>query len=291
MAGYYGNIYKLTKSFFKNVKAYKKIKQMLKNEKIDLIVGMGGYISGISIYAGINLKIKTIIHEQNSVIGTANKLVAKKVNMFLTTFDMRKYNNNQYVVGNPRYTIALKSYNPKLKNKKHILITSGTLGSKIVNEIGIKFLNSSESLNYFTTLITGKRYYDEVISKINKGNHYEVLSFTNDMINYMNKAGIIISRSGSTTIFELLALRCVPIFIPSPNVTKNHQYYNALDIVEKGIGKLIEESSLTLELIMNNLNNIINNYDEYIYNIDVFSQYHSSNKTVEYILSTGDEED
>lgn len=281
------NIYKLTKSFFKNIKSYKEIKKVLKEEKIDLIIGMGGYISGISVYAGSKLKIKTIIHEQNSVIGTSNKWVLKKVDMLLTTFEMKKYHDKQYIVGNPRYNNVLKYYDKKIKNKKHILITSGTLGSKRINEIGIEFLNSSESLNYYTILITGKRYYDEVVSKVKKGNHYEVLPFTNNLINYINKSGIVISRSGSTTIFEILALRSIPIFIPSPNVTKNHQYYNAYNITKNNVGRLIEEKDLSLNKLLYVINDINSNYDEYIYNIDKFSDNYSTNKALEYILSIG----
>ncbi len=282
------NIIKLTKAFIKNIKAYKIIKKFLKENNIKIIIGMGGYISGITIYAGNKLKIKTIIHEQNSIIGTSNKWVVKKVDLFLTTFEMKKYHHKQIVVGNPRYNQVSKLLNSKIKNKKHILITSGTLGSKVINEKAVEFINSEYSLNYYTTLITGKRYYDEIKEKLKKGNHYEVIPFTNDMIHLINSSGIVISRSGSTTIFEILGLRSIPIFIPSPNVTKNHQYYNAYNIIKKINGFLLEEKDLSLNSLIKILEDIKNNYDEYIYYINKFNLNNNLNIIINNIILIGE---
>lgn len=247
-----------------NLREIKKIKHTLKEEQFDVIIGMGGYISGMVIKIGEKMKIPTIIHEQNSVIGLGNKLVVKHVDLFLTTFPLPKYNDNQLLIGNPRYYDAKSIEESKYRTVKNILITSGTLGSEKINEMAVEFLNSDFSKNYTTTLVTGVKYFDEVKERINKGTHYEVIAYSRDMLKLMKKAGIVISRSGSTTIFEVLGSGAIPIFIPSPNVTANHQYFNASYITSLGIGELIKENELTLDKLKSVLTKIDNNYSDYV---------------------------
>lgn len=248
------------KSFFRNIKEKKKIRKVLIQEQVTFILGMGGYLSGIAIHEALRLKLKTAIHEQNSVMGLANRLVVKKVSMVFTTFPMKQYQKNQYVVGNPRFDEALNFPNSVLRSPTNLLITSGTLGSKVVNEVAVSFLNDRYSKEFTTTLITGKKYYQEVCEKVNPGSHYQIFSFTNEMLNLMSKAGIVISRSGSTTVFEILGSRCIPIFIPSPNVTMNHQYYNAKYVESLGIGTLLKEEDVTIDRLKEELQNIKENY-------------------------------
>ena len=85
----YGKPTKITdycKTIYYDLKVLTSIKNILKKEKVDLVVGMGGYISGISMYLANKLKLKTVIHEQNSIIGFANKINVKKTDLILTTF-------------------------------------------------------------------------------------------------------------------------------------------------------------------------------------------------------------
>lgn len=267
-----------------NLNEQRKIKKLLKQERAEVVIGMGGYISGITIKTAQKLKLKTIIHEQNSVIGLANKLVAKKVNMLLTTFPLPNYTKNQYVVGNPRYYDAEEYKSNEYRSSKNILITSGTLGSEVINELAVKFLNDDFSKNYTTTLITGLKYYDSVKEQLKEGAHYEVLAYSNQMLELMSKAGIIISRSGSTTIFEILGSKAIPIFIPSPNVTANHQYFNAQYLESLGIGILIKERELTLDKIKACIKEIDNNYDEYLNNLNMYTPPATFDEIVEHIL-------
>ena len=237
---------------------------------------MGGYISTLVIYNSLKLKKKTIIHEQNSIMGTGNKLIEKHVNLVLLTYPIKIKNKNQIVVGNPRYNEAKKIDTNKYKYSTNILVTSGTLGSKTINDIMVDFLNHQESKKYITTLITGYRYYDDVIKRIIPGIHYEVIPFTSEMLNTMSRSGIIISRAGSTSMHEILGVSSIPILIPSPNVTKNHQYHNALQFSERKLGLLIEEKDLTVETLIDALNYIQNNY--YIYRESIKDYQNTLNK-------------
>lgn len=251
--GFSKNIIKLSKAFFKNMKNIKEIANTIVKEKIILGVGMGGYISGIALNECAKLRIPIVLHEQNSVVGLANKLILQKADLIFTSFANtnipKKYQNKVKWIGNPRYDIVKNMEINPFQVPNHILITSGSLGSKRINELAVAFLNSDDSKKYTTTLITGQRYYDDVIQKVQKGYHYQIKAFSPNLIEELNLASIVISRAGSSTLFEILALKKVAMIIPSPNVTKNHQYFNALDLANKGLVYLIQEQDLTEPLV------------------------------------------
>ena len=100
-------LYKLPNIILKDLKALVQIKKIIKEEKIDLLIGMGGYISGLSVYMANKQNIKTIIHEQNSIMGLANKINLKKTDLILLTYhDLKienKYLDKVKIVTNPRF--------------------------------------------------------------------------------------------------------------------------------------------------------------------------------------------
>lgn len=269
------NLLLMPKAISLNIKGLKIIKDILVKEKIDIVVGLGGYISGLSIYMANKLKLKTIIHEQNSVLGFANKINLKATNIILTSFDNTLLLKNNYyqkvrVIGNPRY-IEAKNYGKSLyKCKNHLLITSGTLGSEQINNIMIEFINSPYLKDYTVTWITGHKYYDKVIEKTLKSSNVEIIPFSMNLLEEMSKAGIVISRAGSSTLFEILAFEIPAIVIPSPNVTHNHQYYNAKNMCDKGLVKMIEEKNFNFNLLIQTLNELKNEYNLYISNLKNF---------------------
>lgn len=265
---YYFNTKGFSKKLIKNITTLwlvitegKKIKEVLRKEQPQAVVGMGGYISGIVIREAIKLKYPTAIHEQNSVMGLANRLVKKKVQMVLTSFPME--GKNFHFVGNPRYDEAREYPVSLFRHPFNLLITSGSKGSQRINEVAIQFLNSEESHKYLTTLVTGEKYYDEVVQKVEKGHHYQILPFTNQMLELMARSSIMLSRSGATTIFESLGSKVIPIFVPSPNVTNNHQFHNALYVKSLEIGEIINEKDFSLETLVSTLRKIQNRYDHY----------------------------
>ena len=174
-----------------------------------------------------HLYIKTILHEQNAVMGLANKMCLKRVNKVLLTFPIDKIPNS-IVIGNPRLIEASRKTLNKISN--HITVLSGSLGSEVINNIIVDFLKTPLSTQYFTTLITGKRYYEEVVKTLgtNKDKHFEVMPLSSNILDIMASSSLIISRSGATTIFEIIGLNIPSILIPSPNVVNNHQYFHML---------------------------------------------------------------
>ena len=102
------------------------------------------------------------------------------------------------------------------------------------------------------------------------------------MLKEMGLAGIVISRAGSTTLFEILALKCAAIVIPSPNVTNNHQYYNAKSLEEKGLIYMLEETTLK-DNLEKALEDILKKYDEIMMNLDKYTLNNVSDNFLEKI--------
>lgn len=258
------NIFKNFKVLYKYFITTRKIKKIYKKICPDLVIGMGGYISGMSVEKASKMKIKTIIHEQNTLLGLANKLSYKKVDKVLLSYDIESLNiENKVIVGNPRYSDVKEKY--KYDDENNILIVGGSLGSKKINDIILNNIDYFLFENYKLCLVVGKKYYESNIKLINsikkkyKGK-VVINSFLNDLVSIMSKSTVVVSRSGATTIAELLALKVPSILIPSPNVTSNHQYYNALELKKKEACVLIEETDLTKEILKDSINHIITSF-------------------------------
>ena len=97
-----------------------------------------------------------------------------------------------------------------------------------MNEVVCEMINNCNLDKYTITYITGQKYYDEVISKIDKKKNIYIKPFSSNLLDEIFNADLIISRAGSSTLFEILGLKKKSIIIPSPNVTNNHQYYDEI---------------------------------------------------------------
>lgn len=257
-------IIKNIKTIYKYLKVKKKISLIYKTYKVSLVIGMGGYISGVAIRQATKKKIKTIIHEQNAVMGLANKLVYKNVNKVLLSFPLEISSSNYKVIGNPRYSEIIMNHK-SYEFGNTILIFGGSLGSKKINDLFIKNIDKMNMNDLYYIIVVGLVYYkdneDEIIKINEKYQNIKVIDFTNNIIDIMKKASLVICRAGATTINEIIALRKVSILIPSPNVTNNHQYENAKFIKDKNACSLIMEDELSFEMIQDEINKLIYNYN------------------------------
>ena len=137
-------------------------------------------------------------------------------------------------------------------------------------------------------MITGNKYYSENEEKINKFNRFPltIIPFSDEIYNEILDSKLVISRSGATTISEIMGLEKVAIFIPSPNVTNDHQYKNALYFCEKKCAFLVEEKNIETDLIKE-IDRILSNdilIDEVENNIKRLVDKDSMNKFYSQIL-------
>lgn len=268
----YGFSKKLIGRDIKNVwliiSSYEKCLKIMKEFKPDAVIGVGGYVTLPVIMAAKKLNIKTFIHEQNSIPGKTNKFLAKGVSKVFTSFvSSNKYFKDANVVctGNPSGDNVnhLKNISREslgfTKDKKLILITSGSLGSSALNNKLISYVNSVK--DYQILMITGKENYDHVNSLVDN-KLVKVLPYLEGQAGVFKNVDLIISRAGATTIAEIIASITPSILIPSPYVANNHQYYNALDLSGKNAAIMIEEKDLTKDIIEENVNKLLtdNNY-------------------------------
>lgn len=255
-------IYGLNKGYYiRNIKnmyylfnSYHKALKIMKNFKPDLVIGVGGYVTMPVLMAAHKLKIKIIIHEQNSIPGKTNKLLSKYANIVFTSFknSSKYFNDNVKCIysGNPSgdNVINLKPMKKEelgfSKNKKLVLITSGSLGSTSLNEKLVEFLKLSNNEFYEVLYITGKDNYDDFMKNNKFSKNIKVVPYLDNLSSLFKSCDLVIARAGAGTISELLMSKTPSILIPSPNVANNHQYYNAKDLYDFGLSLMLEEDKL-----------------------------------------------
>ena len=268
-------------------KAYKKCIKIMKDFKPDVVIGVGGYVTFPVIMAANKLHIKTFIHEQNSIPGKSNKVLAKKADLIGVSFkDSIKYFNPEKckLTGNPCGENALdikavsKTKYHMHANKKGVLIVQGSLGSNVINNKMKEFLSSIDNENYEVLYVTGKDYYEE-FSKNKFSKNVIIVPYVDNLSALIKDMDLIVTRAGASIISEIMALRKPAIFIPSPYVANNHQYYNALSIKDAHAGAMIEEKDLNKDILKNKINEILSDkklYAEYETNLAKMSIDNSS---------------
>ena len=262
---------------FKNIevmktyyRAVKKAKEELQKFKPDIVIGFGGYIEAPVIYAASKLKIKTIIHEQNSIPGVSNKFLARYVDKILVSFkESEKYFPKEKTVytGNPR-SEQIKTINPLSKEtlgfKKDlplIIIVMGSLGSLTMTNKLKDIITSFKNKKYQVLLITGNNYYDSY-KDIKIPSNVKIVPFLDNLISYMKDSALIVTRSGASTIAEITSIGLPAIMVPSPYVTNNHQMMNAKALENDGACKIIEEDNFSKETLIPLIDELINNKEE-----------------------------
>lgn len=255
---------KTVNCFLKGIKTCKKI---IRDFKPDVAIGVGGYVTGPVIFAAHSLGIPTFIHEQNSIPGKANLFLSKYVDQIGISFESSKNyfkGNKTTFTGNPCSEKA-KNEKPAKKsefglseNKKLILIVMGSLGSSKVNDFLVKTMKLFASKDYEIAFVTGKDSY-ETIKKEKFSNNIKVFPYIDGMTRLMKKTDIMVTRAGASTLSEIVALKIPSILIPSPYVPNNHQYKNAMDLVNKNAAILIEEKDLKGDILVRTVDEIIDN--------------------------------
>ena len=257
------------KNVFLIYKDYKKCLKLMQEFKPDIVMGFGGYVTFPVIKAANKLGIKTFIHEQNSIPGKANKGLLKNVDLIGVSFqDSLQYFDgyNAIMTGNPVSENALnistidKEIFGMHRDKKGILIVSGSLGSSVVNKKMQEFLESIGDEDYEVLYITGKNFYDEFTKQGYPKNVF-IQPYVDNLSGLMKDMDLIISRAGASSVAEIEALRLPSILIPSPYVANNHQYFNAMSIVNAKAGFMIQEKDLSKDVLKKQIDEILNNPD------------------------------
>lgn len=252
-------------------------KRIIKSFRPDVVVGFGGYVSGPVLQAARYLGINTCIHEQNAFPGITNKALAKFADaVMLTSEDAKKYlepKNPPIVTGLPVRGELLKAHKSIARaelgipdDKPLVLSFGGSLGAKPLNDAMFDILlDSAKSGKYYhihSVGTNGKEYLDKFNDNgfvDGKKGTVEVRQYIDNMDVCMAAADLVIGRAGASSISEIEAMGKASILIPSPYVAENHQYHNAMALVNRAAGFIIEEKDLTSKALAEKINELLSN--------------------------------
>lgn len=232
-----------------------KMKKIIRKFKADIVIGTGGYVCAPAVAAANAMKIPTLIHEQNVYPGSAIRFLAKNTTVTAISFDeSRKYLSgakNVVLTGNPVRESIINADREKARaelnigDEKLVLVVGGSLGAMKINDVLCDYLKSTRKENVKFVISTGKRDFDRVKENLNgvrNGGYFEILPYIHNMDTYLAAADLVICRSGAITLSEICALKKPSILIPSPNVTHNHQEFNASALVKESAAIMIKEN-------------------------------------------------
>ncbi|MDO9105661.1 MAG: undecaprenyldiphospho-muramoylpentapeptide beta-N-acetylglucosaminyltransferase [Methylovulum sp.] len=220
---------------------------ILRRRKPDVVLGMGGFVSGPGGLMAKVLGIPLVIHEQNRVPGTTNRLLARMANRILEAFPGSfKPSAHALCTGNPLRKQFLNRVDAGVRPVKpvtHILVVGGSQGAQILNQIVPDAVAQLTGVHIKHQ--TGAAMLAEVTSHYQTaGIHAEVSAFFDDMVAAYQWADMVICRAGAMTVSEVAALGLPAIFIPLPSAIDDHQTANARYLTDAGAGMLLMQKDL-----------------------------------------------
>lgn len=273
------------KKGIKTLQGLGQAKKIVKEFNPDIVIGTGGYICGAVILAAKKYGIPTILHESNAFPGKAVKMLSSKVNTILVGFDDAKNRiqnaKNIVLTGTPskikkvefklnekEEKITKLGFNPK---ETMVLVFGGSQGAKAINDALLDIILKQKNKNYQIMWATGPKQYDNIKEQladngknINGIKGVKIVPYIYDMEETMNLADLVISRSGAITITEISNMGKPAIFIPLPNVSQNHQEYNAKVLADIGAADIIHNKELTGEKLDITIQALIKDKDKLV---------------------------
>lgn len=238
----------------------------------NVVIGTGGYSSGVPLISAIILRKKIIIQEQNSYPGLTNRTLSKFADKVFISYESSKkyFKKNTMFSGNPIRGDFIKTNKNKAKinlnipeNKFTIFICGGSQGSMPINNHIIKNLNFYNNLNAHIIWQCGKKQYEN-ISLLQLNTNIKIYDFINDIDKVYSASDLIISRSGALTLSEINFFGKASILIPFPASAGNHQYKNAIYSKNVNAAILIKQKKLKNGDLESTINDLIKSSDNII---------------------------
>lgn len=258
----------------KLLRASSQAKKILLDFKPDVVVGFGGYVSGPVLRMAAKMGIPTAIHEQNAYPGVTNKALAKKADAVMLTVQAAeqylKPKNPCILTGLPVRGEIMEADRDfaraelRLDERPMILSMGGSLGARAINEAVVELIanKAADGDCYFHHAYGqyGKWVPDKLREKGVDFAHMPnitVREYIDDMDRCLAAADLVICRAGASSLSEFEAVGRASILIPSPNVAENHQYHNAMALVNNNAAVIIEEKDLTGERLTQEVNRLL----------------------------------
>lgn len=235
--------------------------RLFRSFKPDVVIGCGGYVSGPVVRKAAIMGYKTAILEQNAFPGITTKLLARRADLIMVAsedvIDRIGFRSKTILTGNPireEFFGANREQARKalgIGERTCVVSFGGSLGARKLNEVALEFIKLHAATNKVYHIHATGQYAEESFPQqlaqagIDiKSPSLDIRRYIDDMPECFCAADLIISRSGAITISELSAAGRASVLIPSPNVTENHQYYNAMSLANVGAAIVREEDEL-----------------------------------------------
>ena len=266
------------KKLYKTFKGIGEAKKIVKEFKPDIVIGTGGYICGAVVLAAKKNNVPVLLHESNAFPGKAVQMLAKKADTILVSFkdaqDRIKNCKNVVFTGTP-VKIKKQDYSSNEKeniikdlqltnDKPIVLIFGGSQGARRINEAIISIIENNLNKDYQIIWATGPKQYDLIKEELGKNNinieiieNTKIVPYIYNMEELENVCDLVVARSGAMTITEISNLAKPSILIPLPNVSNDHQMYNAKVLEKIGGAIIITNDDVNGELLNKNIKDIV----------------------------------
>ena len=235
-----------------------------------LVIGLGGYSSGPLLLMASLKRIPTIILEQNARLGFTNRLLLPWVKKVVVSFasTLAACRGKGEFIGNP---VRPEFYQVPEKRKLSpdtltVFVFGGSQGSHFLNSVVTQTLPQLKKLPQPLSIIhqTGEKEYEMVKAIYEKQGFNQALiqAFFDNMAELFTRTDLVICRAGATTIAELIAAQQPALLVPFAQATENHQYFNALELVQKQAALLATEDEFTPEFLVEKLSYFLDHRDE-----------------------------
>ena len=234
---------KLLKAFWQSI-------QVIRRVKPDVVIGLGGYIAFPAGMMSVLLGKPLVLHEQNSVAGMVNKVLAHVADRVFTAFP-GVLKNAQWV-GNPLRTAFTQQADPAMRfagrqGPLKVLVVGGSLGAQALNTVVPQALALiAPEQRPLVIHQSGARQIDAVrVNYLAAGVNASLIPFIDDTATAFADADLVICRAGASTVTELAAVGAAALFVPFPAAVDDHQTANARFLVDQGGGWLIAQRDLS----------------------------------------------
>ena len=242
---------------FKVAASVRRAKAIIREFGADVVVGFGGYASAPVLWAAQRLGIPTLIQEQNSYAGLTNKLLSKRAKRICVSYDkMERFFPADRIVmtGNPlrgRFSadganrgeaLGYYGFNDSMPV---VLVVGGSLGTRTLNEMMKAWILTLGGEAPVQVIWQTGKFYEREMQEFLAAHPTKNIwqgAFIDRMDYAYAAADVVLSRSGACTVSELCLVAKPTIFVPSPNVSEDHQTKNAMALVEKGAAEIVRDS-------------------------------------------------
>jgi UDP-N-acetylglucosamine--N-acetylmuramyl-(pentapeptide) pyrophosphoryl-undecaprenol N-acetylglucosamine transferase len=243
------------------LKAFWQSLQVVRRVQPDVVLGLGGYITFPGGMMASLCGKPVVLHEQNSVAGMANKVLAQVADRVFTAFP-QVFKTGQWV-GNPLRQAFMQQATPAERfagrsGPLRVLVVGGSLGAKALNDTVPQALALiPEAQRPQVIHQSGAKQIDALRANYQAaGVQAELTPFIDDTATAFAQADLVICRAGASTVTELAAVGVAALFVPFPFAVDDHQTINARFLVEHGGGWLVQQAELTAESLAARLQNL-----------------------------------